>query len=60
MVNYPSARLKFTMDKGRKAFYWDFLEDEVEPHGELPDQEGSQAVLPAGGTVCWLPTSVTM
>ena len=42
------------MDKGRKAFYWNFLEDEVGPHEELPDQEGGPAALPAGGTVSWL------
>lgn len=29
MVNYSGTRLKFTMDKERKAFYWNFLGSEV-------------------------------
>lgn len=41
MVNYPRTGLKFTMDKERKAFYWNFLENEVEPHRGLPAQEES-------------------
>lgn len=54
MVNYSGTSLKFTMDKEWNAFYWNFLGNEVEPPWDVPDREGSQAALLAGGTVPWV------
>ena len=48
------------MDKGRKAFDWNFPEDEVEPLEGLPAQEGSQAALPHVGTVSWLERTLSI
>lgn len=48
------------MDKGWKAFDWNFPEDELEPRGGLPGQEGSQAALPPVGTVSWLERTLSM
>lgn len=41
------------MDKERKAFYWNFLGNKVEPSRHIPDPEGSQTALLAVGTVSW-------
>ena len=60
MANHPRIRLKFRMDKGLKAFDWNFPEDEVEPLGGLPAQEGSQAALPPVGMASWLERTPSM